>query len=360
MLDKLAMAGQCFNHMRSKLLLILIAGMSYAQQAPNLPPAFKTTKGIEFKNAKISAQNGDSIKILHDGGIATIPHGQLPPEVLALLGISASQAPAENVIKLPDPLATAKNSYTQPELVAVEPDGIRIRHSLGSAKVRHEDLPQSVVDQVGPFDPKLAASFREAQAERDREAYATAQRAIQAAQQAETAAAAENNQLVEEHKQALLADPKLVSPSVAVEISASSTGGKSRDTDWATTWGSYSRTDVSERKMVCTVRSKISGYQRARIQCIFLTREVSGGKDLLYEVVANDLVSLGPKVTKAVGASAVAEQSDDRYAALGLRYRDGVKYVGWCWRAIDGQGRVCAVYSSTPAYDRYGWSVPVE
>ncbi len=94
--------------------------------------------------------------------------------------------------------------------------------------------------------------------------------------------------------------------------------------------------------------------------CIFLTREVSDGKNLNYEIVADDLISLGPNATKVVGASGQAEQSDDNYAALGLRVREGVKYVGWSWRAIDGQGRISAVYSSMPPYDRYGWSTPAE
>lgn len=346
--------------MKIHLLLAFVIVSAAAQTPVQLPPLFKTSKGAEIKNAKISAQNPDSIKVMHDGGIATIPHSQLPPEVLASLGINPAAQPSENIIKLPNPLATSKSEYADPELLAVEPDGIRIRHTLGYAKVKYEDLPAVVVEIVGPFDPKLAASFRDAQAERDREAYAAQRKAILDAQNASNASAKAAQEKMDEHKNALLADPKLVSPSVFVELTAYSTGGKSRDTDWATTWGSYSRTDVSERKMQCTIASKIGGYQRARLQCIFLTREVSGGKDLLYEVVADDLVSLGPKVAKIVTASGQAEQSDDQYAALGLRFREGVKYVGWCWRAVDGSGRVSAVYSSTPVYDRYGWSVPVE
>lgn len=346
--------------MKKISLLTLTALFVYSEEPPVLPKAFKTSKGAEINNAKISAQNPDSIKVMHDGGIATIPHKQLPPEVLTILGINPATQPAEEAIKLPDPLETTKSKYETPELVAVEPDGIRIRHSLGSAKIKHEELPKDVIDLVGPFDAKLASSYREAQAERDRAAYAATRKALMEAQAESIASAKAAQEKLDEHKNALLADPKLISPSIYVEIKAYSTGGKNRDTDWATSWGSYSRTDVSERKMYCTIQSKIGGYQRARLQCVFLTREVSGGKDLMYEVVADDLVSLGPNVAKIVGASAVAEQSDDRYAALGLRFREGVKYVGWCWRAVDGMGRVAAVYSSTPAYDRYGWSVPVE
>jgi hypothetical protein len=45
---------------------------------------------------------------------------------------------------------------------------------------------------------------------------------------------------------------------------------------------------------------------------------------------------------------------------LGLRVKEGAKYVGWTWRAIDAQGRICAVHSSIPAYDRYAWQTPLE
>lgn len=110
----------------------------------------------------------------------------------------------------------------------------------------------------------------------------------------------------------------------------------------------------------CYITSKIRGFQRVRVQCLFLTREVSGSKDLEYEIVADDKVSLGPQARKVVAASAEAKSSDENYAALGLRIREGVKYVAWSWRAIDGMGRICAVYSSTPSYDRYGWSAKID
>lgn len=345
--------------MKKLLVILCFTHLCYSQPAILLPASFKTLKGVEIKNAKVTGQTPDAVKVMHDGGIATLPHNQLPPEVLTLLGVDPASTPPEDSVVLPDPLETAKNKYEKPELVSVEPDGIRIKHMLGSAKVPYEDLPPAVVALVGPFDAALATSFRAAQAERDRAAYTATRKAILDAQQS-SAVANPNNSQTDAHRTALLADPKLVSPSVFVELIGQSFGGKSRDTSWTTTWGSYNRDDASSRKMLCTIRSKSSGFQRARIQCLFLTREVSGGKDLLYEIVADDLVSLGPGVTKNVGASGQAEQSDDNYAALGLRVREGVKYVGWSWRAIDGQGRVSAVYSSIPPYDRYGWSTPVE
>lgn len=299
------------------------------------------------------------IKIMHDGGIATIPYNQLPPDVLKGLGITSTPAP-DDEYKLPSPFKTSRASYEDAQLISVQPDGIRIRHRLGSTKVGYEELPESVVKDLGPFDSSKASAFRSAEVERNRQVLAAAREAVLDAQRAGIEADRKAVASLEQQKDELVKNPKLISPSVFVEISAYSQGGKSRDTDWATWWGSYSRTEVSKRTMYCTVASQTKGYQRVRLQCMFLTREVTGSKDLLYEIVVDDLVSLGPQAAKVVGASAEAEQSTDNYAALGLHFKEGVKYVGWCWRAVDGQNRVVAVYSSTPAYDKYGWSTPVE
>lgn len=242
----------------------------------------------------------------------------------------------------------------------MEPDGIRIKHSLGSAKVRYEDLPQEVITLVGPFDPERAEAFRKAEDERNREAYTMARKAIEDAQRAGASADLAARKALDDEKAALLADPNFISPRLYIEIRAQSTGGKNRDTDWATTWGSYNRTETSKREMHCTIQSKYRGFQRARLQCLFLTRDVTGSRDLKTEVVADAKVSLGPEAVKRVSATGEAQQSDDLYAAIGIRYREGEKYVGWCWRAIDGSGRITAVYSSTTAYDRYAWAAPIE
>lgn len=328
-------------------------------QIVQLPPVFKTIKGIEIKNAKVTGSTESAIKVMHDGGIATIQHNQLPPEVLQILGIEGTPQ-AEPEIALPDPLVTAKTSYEKPQLTAIDPDGIRIKHPLGSAKVRYEDLPPSVLPLVGPFDPSRAESFRKAEEERNRDAYAQARKAIEDAQRAGAAPDIARQKELDELKAALMADPNLISPTLALEIIAYSSGGKSRDTTYATTWGSFARTETSKREMYCTVRSKTRGLQRARLQCIFLTRDVSGSRDMKAEVVADAKVSLGPEATKQVAATAKAEQSNENYAAIGIRYREGEKYVGWCWRAIDGQDRICAVYSSMASYDRYAWNTPVD
>lgn len=323
-----------------------------------LPAQFETLKGKKIANAVIKGQTEAGLKLMHDGGLTTIPYDELPLVVLDLIGVKP--APKEEGLQLPNPFILQKTQYDQAELTALEPDGIRIKHALGVAKVPFEQLPDFILKEVGPFDAEAAAKFRQAEEERNREAHRLVRQAITDAQNAENARLEQAKAEVDAQKAELLADPDKISDVLTLRIAASSTGGKSRDTHFKTYYGSYGRTDTSVRNMVCSVSSVSRGFQRARLQCLFLTREVTGGQTLKYEIVADDLVSIGPLVTKTVEATGEAQQSDDKYVALGLRIRDGVKYVGWVWRAIDGQGRICAVYSSTPAFDRYGWSAPVD
>jgi hypothetical protein len=348
-------------HLRRLLtgLLIFFTATQALCEDPPLPPSFTTTQGKVIKNASIRERTESAIKIMHDGGIATIPHNHLPGEVLAALGIS-TVAPEEPAMSFPQPFTTGNASYQKAELIGVDPDGIRIKHDQGAAKVRFEDLPPFIIQQVGPFDPKRAEEFRIAEQERNRAVYTAARGAINAAQAAATNAAIANQKNLDDQKQALLSDPQKISDVVNVRISATSSGGKNRDTNWQTYYGSYDRTDTSKRTMVCTITSRSGGFQRVRLQCIFLTRDVSGARELLCEIAADDLVNLGPQVTKTVVAGAITQQTDEKYVMLGLRVKEGAKYVGWTWRAIDAQGRICAVHSSIPAYDRYAWQTPLE
>lgn len=341
------------------LALLLSNPWAFSQTAPELPENFTTKQGKTFQGAKLNAVTEDAIKFFHNGGIATIPFSQLPIEVIARLGV-AVPLPDDTVVSLPDPFVVGTASYQKAELTGVDPDGIRIKHDLGAAKVPYQLLPQSVLAEVGPFDPTKAEQFKQAETERNLAALTAARQAREAVQAAATNAIVADQKALEAEKQALLADPTKVSPLVNVRITATSTGGKNRDTNWQTYYGSYDRTETSKRTMVCTIASRSGGFQRVRLQCLFLTRDVSGSRGLLYEIVADDLVNLGPMVTKTVVAGGVTQQTDENYVMLGLRVKEGAKYVGWTWRAIDGSGRICAVYSSAPAYDRYAWQAAID
>lgn len=70
---------------------------------------------------------------------------------------------------LPKTLTTLKGkSYTGVALKSVEPDGIRIVHDTGLAKLRFEDLPETLRSQFA-VDPEKAAAFRAEQEARQQE-----------------------------------------------------------------------------------------------------------------------------------------------------------------------------------------------
>lgn len=350
--------------MRTLLILLLIPMMAAAQSQPvPLPASFSTTKGTTIQGGKVFGKTATHVTILHDAGMAKIPHEELPNEVRALLGLRP-QAAASQEVTLPDPLVIGYTQYAKPRLNGIDPDGIRITHDLGSAKIPYEQLPAEVVALVGPFDPAKAAAARQAaqdqalQARLAAQAQAQAQAAAQVAQ-AQAAAANESSgaPAMDDHTAALVADPNLLSPSVFVELDARSSGGKSREVTYRSRSGSEEFTDTSNRTMTCFVKSRSESSQRLRLQCLWLTRSVTG--EMVVDVVADGTVTLGPGGKQTVVASGTAVKTDGTYVSLGLQIRTGGKYVAWSWRAIDGQGRITAVRSSTRAYDHYALETPL-
>lgn len=161
-----------------------------------------------------------------------------------------------------------------------------------------------------------------------------------------------------EQKKLLVDEPEMVSPIVSVKNSASASGSRNRDKTYQSPWGSHSWTDIQKRSMVCRVTSSVKSYQRVRMQCLFFTKEVSGGRNVQGDIVADAKVSLGPLASKTIEAT--AEVTDENYVAIGFKLRTGAKYAGWSWRSIDGKGRVSSVFSFSPNYDKESWSLPVE
>ncbi|MCF7786668.1 MAG: hypothetical protein K9N47_11140 [Prosthecobacter sp.] len=353
--------------MKTKAALIIVFITSILNAASILPASFKTTKGIEIRNGTIKIKTEDSVRIMHDGGITTLHVKDLPPEIVSLVGFATVSTEDEK--PLPDPLVTPKHSFQKAELAGVDPDGIRILHKDGSAKINYENLPTDLKEAFGPFDPELALHFRDQQKEQQKVSYREAQefKAEQnkiATQTSPAAESAQNNQ-----KQKLLDDPTLISPSVAVHLTARSSGGKynSQSSDGVTN----TKETASVRNITCSAQSKSGGYQRLRLQCLLLTRPAFVDGPLTPELAGETNVDLAPDGAKIVEITAEAVRTDQTrtigqlttaYASytIYLRTRSGVKYIGWSIRAIDGSGRVCAVTSSIPHYDRFAWQTPVK
>ncbi len=345
--------------MKRYLLILLIPLLATAQTAPvTLPASFTTAKGTAIANGKVYGRTPTHLTIMHEGGMAKIPHEEMPAEVQTLLGLTPS-APAAPVVTLPDSLTIGPAVYTHPKLTGTDPDGIRITHDLGSAKIPFENLPPEITALVGPFDTDKAAAFRVSAREeimqRGREARTVIQEQEATVEEAKKAVQAS---LHEAHNAALAADPTLLSPDVYTKIEARSDGGKNSRETWRTNYGSGTTVTTSSRTMTCTVTGARYGAQRFRLQCLWLSRNQATGK-MDVDIIADGLVTTGPNATHTVVASAEAQVTDTRYVALRIRDISGGKYIAWSWRAIDGQGRICAVRSSSTAYDAYAYKLPV-
>ncbi|MDB6118890.1 MAG: hypothetical protein JWO08_2671 [Verrucomicrobiaceae bacterium] len=77
-------------------------------------------------------------------------------------------------------------------------------------------------------------------------------------------------------------------------------------------------------------------------------------------LVGDFKVTYGGHIPTTVGATCKAINTDLNLVGLGIRERGGDKYVGWTWRAIDGQGKICAVVSSQSAFDHFAKEQPIE
>lgn len=182
--------------------------------ALDLPLSFKLKNGQEIQNAKIIENGEREIKISHNAGIAKIKHDQLPEEVLILLGLEAS---SEDEIKLPSPLSIEGKKFIEPILISIDPDGLKIRHSMGVAKIRYEHLTEDLRIEYGPFDSELASIFRDQALERDREALKLAREAEAKMREANNRSLSVATDQVDTIKQELLTDPAKVSEGVTVD-----------------------------------------------------------------------------------------------------------------------------------------------
>lgn len=153
-------------------------------------------------------------------------------------------------------------------------------------------------------------------------------------------------------------NPDYLTKSPKLSVTGQAQGGKSRFEPWKTDYGSYEREDTSSYQLMCTLKTLVQTPQRVRMQAFRLSRNLATNK---FEVmlVGDFKVTYGGHIPTTVGATCRATNTDDKYVALGIRERGGDKYIGWTWRAIDGQGRICAVVSSQSAFDHFAKEQPL-
>jgi hypothetical protein len=241
-------------------------------------------------------------------------------------------------------LSTKKGrEYTAVTVLAAEPDGIRIRHESGTAKIPFADLPLEIQRKYN-YDPVAAEQYK-----KESEARSNAQEAALDEEISKVKKLAPREIIKPAPADANRQTPasKNAAPPTDVTLNAATSAmGRNGGTYWTTSWGSYDKSIFRGRVVSVTVRAATSG------DCILELHWIGSqpGKASNQGVVKVDrkpvtLVANRP-VTHEFGSLFV--ENDTKYAALGERNRDGCKYAGWVARVVSKDGVPLAVQGARP------------
>src|SRR3954469_23745030 len=124
------------------LLLSLLAASSI--MAGETIPLLRTTKGTEYKNARVSEVEADGITIFHAGGVAKILFREMPDEMRRKYGYEPKAAAAAERAETAEQEQLAKRARIDAALVRIAQLKTDIKHA----------------DAVAEFERKRVASSR--------------------------------------------------------------------------------------------------------------------------------------------------------------------------------------------------------
>lgn len=314
-----------------------------------LPKRIVTPKAT-YINPRVVHLGDRILKISHEAGIANILLSDLPADVCLALNIPFSGGPK---ITLPSPFKAGGVTYESAQLLSVDPDGIRISHASGSAKVRYEHLSHDITAQLGGFNFEAAAAFRESVALQQQQAHS----AIADTKQAMNAPGlgpsptdpSSNNQSQQTE------GPVSVGPSITM-VGKTVSMGREVTTTWSTSWGSYQKTGNSRRCVALTVSTVARRPQQATVEMLFLWRN-KDNRDLEVISVGSDTAVVVDGHPKVLTIETAESDTDEKYVILGIREKSGRRYLGWVARAKDANGQIVAACASVPHYVRYAYEV---
>lgn len=146
-----------------------------------------TTDGKVYSRIKIASETPDSIKIMHDGGIAVVPKKVIKPEFLSQHELALAPTTAGDTTAGGDELAatleqfkanvpsfTTKDGRTfqSKEITKLEPDAVRLMTASGIVKLKFTEL-KAITQAALNYDPLKAAKYA-AEAEKLRQDQAAA------------------------------------------------------------------------------------------------------------------------------------------------------------------------------------------
>lgn len=244
-------------------------------------------------------------------------------------------------------LTTLKGrEYLAVTVSKVEPDGLRIRHESGTAKLLFQDLPEDVRTKYD-YDPAAGEHFR-----KQAEAKAAAQ---ESALSAEIAAATSASK---QAPQAPATNSPSASPAdsgagpkdapLVVKLAAQTVAtARDKERSWETSWGSYDQSIYRSRIVRVSLQcTDGSGPATLYLQWVGSVSGSPSTQGVVKTMQKDVTLRAGQQVSHEFAELFV--ENDAKYAALGIRDRDGLKYSGWIARLIAPNRRIIAQQAARP------------
>lgn len=130
-----------------------------------------------------------------------------------------------------------------------------------------------------------------------------------------------------------------------VEI-VSNAAGRLTDKSWETSWGSYDKDVFRSRALTVTVSAETAGAVTLEIYWIGSIAGKSSERGVV--LTSKKSVEIAAQSPQSHEFAALFVESDAKYAALGVRDRNGLKYVGWVARLVGKDGSVLVTKASRP------------
>jgi hypothetical protein len=271
-------------------------------------------------------------------------------KLILLLGLSSLLLGAD---AHPTLNTTRGREYKDVTVVKVEPDGLRIRHESGTAKIPFSELPVSIQKKYG-YDQAAAESYRKEYERNAAAVEADLDEAIRASnfrRSAKTAPPTPSDEASTRPSAAPQGANPSSGPTDVKLQAATSSMGRGSDTSWQTSWGSYDTSVFRARAVSVTVRAATGGD--AVIELHWIGSEAGRRSNQGVVKVDRKPVTLiaNQPITHEFGGLFV--ENDTKYAALGERYHDGLKYAGWVARVVGKDGAVLAIQAARPPMIRF-------
>ena len=127
--------------------------------------------------------------------------------------------------------------------------------------------------------------------------------------------------------------------------------GRNSGRSWQTSWGSYDESIFRARAVKVTVTASTGGD--AVLELHWIGSEAGRAADQGVVKVESKPVTLTANQPFTHEFGMLFVENDTKYAALGERYQDGLKYVGWVARLVGKDGATLAIQGARPPMIRF-------